>query len=71
MQFRGKVIKAHTEIIGDFVDTASTRFGHFAMDMIYIFADKNDDGTLETDELINMLHSSGFKWLKAEDIMKR
>jgi len=70
-QFRGKVIKVHSEVIGNFVESSASAFGKEAMTALYIAADKNDDGFLEMDELTGLLKRSGFKWLKPEEIMKR
>ena len=63
LEFRAKVILEHSKVIGKFVDTHDSKFGQIALKTLFDAADKNDDGTLDVDEVRGALNALGFTWL--------
>ncbi len=71
---RGKVITLHSEAIASFVSTSKTPFGQKTLEVLFNWADKNDDDIIEEGELEAALHSLGFSWLhekQVEGILER
>ena len=67
-KLRGKVISLHSEVIGNFVDTADTEFGEFALRALFELADEDNNGTIEEEELAKALRALGFRHLKDKQI---
>ena len=73
-KLRAEIISMHSKVIKEFVDTSETRFGLFAMVVLFNIIDKNRTGTLEEEEMEEALRALGFSWLKekhTEKIFKR
>eukprot|EP00957_Ditylum_brightwellii_P209270 15361050-Ditylum_brightwellii.AAC.1 len=74
IKFRAKVIALHSDTIKSFVDTADTKFGQGALFTMFQLADKDKNGTLDTNEVAEGLNKLGFSWMKEKQIsgiMKR
>ena len=63
-KLRAKIISMHSNVIKDFVDTSETRFGLFAMVVLFNIIDKNRTGTVEEEEMEDALRALGFSWLQ-------
>jgi len=69
-KLRGKIIKMHSSVIGDFTETAQSEFGMQVLRVLFTLADKNGDGTIDEDELTTALRALGFDFLKEQEIAK-
>lgn len=69
-KLRGKIIKMHSDVIGDFTETAQSEFGIQVLKVLFTLADKNGDGTIDEKELTDALRSLGFDFLKEKEIAK-
>lgn len=67
-KLRGKIIKMHSSVIGDFTETAQSEFGIQVLRVLFTLADKNGDGTIDEAELTTALRSLGFDFLKEKEI---
>jgi hypothetical protein len=67
-KIRGKAIGMHSEVIGNFVNTAETPFGQTVLKQLFAAADADRNGTLEENELENFLMTLGFSHLNAKQI---
>jgi hypothetical protein len=67
-KIRGKAIGLHSEVIGNFVNTAETPFGQTVLKQLFTAADADRNGTLEESELEGFLMSLGFSHLNAKQI---
>lgn len=67
-RLRAKVISMHSEVIASFVSTAETPFGQKALEVLFQWADKNQDGTIEEGELAEALKTLGFTWLQDKQV---
>jgi hypothetical protein len=65
-KFRAEVIKAHGSVMGDFIDTAETKFGRWTLRRLFDAADKDKSGKLDEDELMSAMLALGFKWMEDE-----
>merc|ERR1712157_338088 len=65
---RANVISMHSSVINRFVDTSDTRFGRFALKLLFSLADKNNDGKLDEEELNLAFKKLGFSWLKEKQV---
>lgn len=74
-KLRGQVIKAHGEVMGNFIDTADTRFGEWTLRRLFGAADKDGNGELDRDELRAAMQRLGFGWMedekKIEQLLKK
>merc|ERR1719183_1598589 len=71
---RSKVIKAHGEVMGKFIDTSDTRIGVFALRQLFKAADKDGTGSVYPEGLKAVLNALGFSWVddkKAETLTKK
>jgi hypothetical protein len=66
-KIRGKAISLHSEVIGNFVETAHTDFGDRVLRSLFDFADVNKNGSIEEEELKKALEALGFE-LKEKQI---
>merc|ERR1712224_682343 len=69
-KLRGKIIKMHSAVIGDFTETAQSEFGMQVLRVLFTLADKNGDGTIDEAELTTALRALGFDFLKEQEIAK-
>ena len=67
-KLRGKVISLHSDVIGSFVDTHDSAIGEIALKALFELADKNNNGTIEEEELKSALKAIGFRHLKDKQI---
>jgi len=70
-QLRADVIMQHSKVIAAFVDTSESPFGQIVLKRMFEAADKDDNGTLDREEIREALHALGFKFIgdKQLDIM--
>ena len=61
---RGKVISLHLDVIREFVKTSESEFGQNTLKMLFFMADKNNNGTLDEEELEAAFKKLGFAWLQ-------
>jgi len=66
--FRASVIAEHTKVISKFVDTSESAFGQIALKSLFEAADKDDNGTLDKEEVKEALHAMGFKFIQDKQI---
>ncbi len=57
---QGKTIDLHSQVIGDFVDTAETEFGDRVLRALFDLADTDESGTIDVEELAVALRVLGF-----------
>lgn len=70
-QIRAKIIKQHSGVMNDFVDTADSQFGEYVLRVLFNLADTNKNGVIEEQELAAALASLGFsKFLDDAQIKK-
>jgi len=69
-KLRGKIIKMHSDVIGDFTETAQSEFGIQVLKVLFTLADKNGDGTIDEEELSAALKALGFDFLKEKEIAR-
>lgn len=62
-EIRAKVIKMHGQVMGDFIDTADTDFGDFALSSLFDAADVDGSGNIDPQELKEALNTLGFSWV--------
>jgi uncharacterized membrane protein YphA (DoxX/SURF4 family) len=71
---RAKVIKDHSKVISDFVETSDSEFGQSVLKRMFEIADKDKNGTLDREELRQAMMALGFVGTTDSDlnrIMKR
>eukprot|EP00929_Paragymnodinium_shiwhaense_P049166 TRINITY_DN24817_c0_g1_i1.p1 TRINITY_DN24817_c0_g1~~TRINITY_DN24817_c0_g1_i1.p1 ORF type:complete len:180 (+),score=54.94 TRINITY_DN24817_c0_g1_i1:89-628(+) len=71
---RSKVIKAHGEMMGNFIDTADSPSGEYALKKLFEAADTDKSGSVDREELKVALQKLGFSWAddkKVENIFKK
>merc|ERR1712113_951226 len=61
---RAKVIKMHGELMGNFIDTADSPSGNFALEQLFKAADTDGSGALDKEELQAALKKLGFSWME-------
>merc|ERR1712025_1541998 len=69
-KLRGKIIKIHSNVIGQFTDTAQSEFGNQVLKVLFTLADKNGDGTIDEEELTVALQALGFDFLQEKEIAR-
>merc|ERR1712079_981573 len=57
------VIKMHGELMGNFIQTADSDFGDFALKKLFEAADEDGSGRLDKEELKAALNKLGFSWV--------
>merc|ERR1711990_1016286 len=67
---RAKVIQEHTKVIGAFVDTSESAFGQIVLRRLFEAADKDDNGTLDREEIREALNSLGFTFIDNKNLDK-
>merc|ERR1712032_645941 len=63
-EVRAKVIKMHGELMGNFIDTADSPSGDFALEQLFKAADTDGSGKLDKEELKAALQKLGFSWME-------
>merc|ERR1711935_402416 len=69
-KLRGKIIKIHSTVIGQFTETAQSEFGNQVLKVLFTLADKDGDGTIDEEELAVALQAMGFDFLKEKEIAR-
>lgn len=67
-KLRAKVIGLHSDIIGNFVNTADSTIGNMVLRQLFHFADRDGSGTIDETELRAALLTLGFDWLQEKQI---
>jgi hypothetical protein len=67
-KFRAKVISMHSDVISSFVETSSSAAGKAALRTLFQFADRDQSGTIEEEELAHAFSVLGFDWLKEKQL---
>jgi len=62
-ELRADIIAKHTKVISAFVDTSDSPFGQLVLRRMFEAADKDDNGTLDREEIKDALHSLGFTFV--------
>mmetsp|Transcript_19329 Transcript_19329/g.41070 ORF Transcript_19329/g.41070 Transcript_19329/m.41070 type:complete len:187 (+) Transcript_19329:67-627(+) len=73
-EIRAKVIKAHGELMANFIGTHDWPSGEFALEKLFEAADADGNGRLDKEELKVALQKLGFSWVddqKAETVAKK
>eukprot|EP00933_Yihiella_yeosuensis_P035758 TRINITY_DN2934_c0_g5_i1.p2 TRINITY_DN2934_c0_g5~~TRINITY_DN2934_c0_g5_i1.p2 ORF type:complete len:193 (+),score=34.43 TRINITY_DN2934_c0_g5_i1:78-656(+) len=63
---RGEVIKAHSKVIANMVETSDSKFGRIVLKKLFEAADKDGNGTLDKAEVRSCLLALGFDWMDKE-----
>lgn len=69
-KLRADVIAKHTEVISAFVDTSESEFGRIVLRKMFEAADKDDNGTLDREEVRDALHALGFTFIENKTLDK-
>jgi hypothetical protein len=69
-KLRAEVIKKHSKVIADFVDTSESKFGQIVLKRMFEAADKDNSGALDREEVMEALKALGFTFVKEKDIDK-
>jgi len=69
-EIRAKVIKLHGELMGNFIGTADSPSGDFALEQLFKAADTDGSGTLDKEELKVALQKLGFSWMEDDKVEK-
>jgi len=69
-EIRAKVIKLHGELMGNFIDTADSPTGDFALEQLFKAADTDGSGKLDKEELKVALQKLGFSWMEDAKVEK-
>ena len=67
-KFRAKIILLHSDVIKSFVDTAESKFGQATLNALFRLADKDQNGTIDRDELEAAFAVLGFDFLKEKQL---
>ncbi len=67
-KLRAKVIALHSDIIGNFVNTADSTIGNMVLRQLFHFADRDRSETIDETELRAALQTLGFDWLQEKQI---
>lgn len=62
-KLRAEVIAQHTKVITAFVDTSESKFGQIVLRQMFEAADKDNNGTLDREEIREALHALGFSFI--------
>jgi len=72
---KGEAIKAHGNVIAQFVDTSDSPFGKLALRKLFEAADVDKSGQLDREEIKVALKKLGFEWMddekKVENVIKK
>merc|ERR1712176_708295 len=63
-----KGIGLHTDVIKNFVGTSDSEFGQFVLLQLFAAADKDNNGTIEVEELEEALNKLGFDFLRENQV---
>eukprot|EP00419_Tripos_fusus_P081028 CAMPEP_0172940514 /NCGR_PEP_ID=MMETSP1075-20121228/224073_1 /TAXON_ID=2916 /ORGANISM="Ceratium fusus, Strain PA161109" /LENGTH=264 /DNA_ID=CAMNT_0013801913 /DNA_START=68 /DNA_END=863 /DNA_ORIENTATION=- len=69
-KIRANVIKMHGELMGNFIGTANSDFGDFALEKLFEAADEDGSGQLDKEELKVALNKLGFSWVDDDKVDK-
>ena len=69
-KLRADVIAKHTKVINAFVDTSESRFGQIVLRQMFEAADKDDNGTLDREEVREALKALGFTFIQNKQLDK-
>mmetsp|Transcript_87498 Transcript_87498/g.173643 ORF Transcript_87498/g.173643 Transcript_87498/m.173643 type:complete len:190 (-) Transcript_87498:44-613(-) len=69
-KIRANVIKMHGELMGNFIGTANSDFGDFALEKLFEAADEDGSGQLDKEELKQALNKLGFTWVDEDKVDK-
>ena len=67
-KLRGDVIAAHSKVISAFVDTSESEFGQIVLKQMFEAADKDNNGTLDREEVREALQALGFTFIQDKQI---
>lgn len=67
-ELRAMVISKHSKVIANFVDTSESPFGQLVLRKMFEYADKDDSGTLDKEEVRAALRDLGFDWLEEKQV---
>jgi len=65
---RAKIIKEHAEVIGKFTNTADSKFGDSVLKLLFEWADKDNNGTIDEKELQRAFHALGCGFIPDKQI---
>lgn len=65
-KLRAQVIAEHTKVISAFVDTSESAFGQIVLKRMFEAADKDNNGTLDKDEIRDALQALGFTFVDSK-----
>jgi len=65
---RADIIGKHTKVISAFVDTSESSFGQLVLRRMFEAADKDGNGTLDREEILDALHALGFTFVKEKQL---
>jgi hypothetical protein len=67
-ELRAAVIKKHSKVIADFVDTSESQFGQIVLKRMFEFADKDGSGDLDREEIKSALQDLGFDFMDDKQV---
>jgi len=67
---RAQIIKQHSKVIADFVDTSDSEFGQSVLKRLFETADKDGNGSLDREEIREAMKSLGFVATTDKDLDK-
>ena len=62
------VIAQHSKVISAFVDTSESPFGQIVLKQMFEAADKDNNGTLDREEIRAALHALGFTFIEDKQL---
>merc|ERR1711879_842174 len=65
-KIRANVIKAHGQLMGNFIDTADSPTGDFALEQLFNACDADGSGSIDKEEMKAALLALGFEWMEDE-----
>jgi hypothetical protein len=65
---RADIISKHSKVISAFVDTHESPFGQIVLRKMFEAADKDDNGTLDRQEIQDALHALGFTFVEDKQL---
>lgn len=73
-ELRAAVIKKHSKVIADFIDTSESEFGQIVLKRMFEYADKDGSQTLDREEVKSALQDLGFDFMddkQVDTLMKK
>ena len=67
-KIRADVISMHSDVIGNFVETADSAIGQAVLKTLFDASDSDKNAAIDEVELAKALHTLGFDWLKDKQI---